>query len=200
MPEDRPEVVRLRNAVRAALDAGRLQQADDLLVQVEAAQDNALDRQQREIERQQLDRAATAAQRASIAMTRLRYREAAEHFAVAAKRVPQGYEDGAVAYLDQEAEALYRQGDEFGDNNALVDAIKLCKLILDQRPRDHFPLDWARAQNNLGTALSTLGERQGDVERLEEAVAAHRAALQEWTRERVPLDWATAQNNLGTAL
>ena len=44
LPEDRPEVVRLRNAVRAALDAGRLQQADDLLVQVEAAQDNALDR------------------------------------------------------------------------------------------------------------------------------------------------------------
>jgi hypothetical protein len=72
LPGDAPEVARLKDAARAALDAGRLQKADDLLVQVEVAQDAVLERRQREIERQQMERAATAAQRAGIALTRLR--------------------------------------------------------------------------------------------------------------------------------
>jgi hypothetical protein len=62
------------------------------------------------------------------------------------------------------------------------------------------PLDWAMAQNDLGTALQRLGEREGGTARLEEAVVAYRAALTERTRERVPLQWAMTQNNLGTAL
>jgi hypothetical protein len=46
LPGDAPVVARLKDAARVALEAGRLQQADDLLVQVEAAQDAVLDRQQ----------------------------------------------------------------------------------------------------------------------------------------------------------
>ena len=200
LPGDAPDVARLRDAARSALDAGWLQQADDLLVQVEAAQDAALDRQQREIERQQTERAATVAQRAGIALTRLRYREAAQHFAVAARRVPSGDEDQALAYLDREAEALYRQGEEFGDNDALIDAMARYRALLDRRIRERVPLDWAAAQNNLGVALSAMGQRESGTARLEEAVAAIRAALQERTRERVPLDWAMTQTNLGAAL
>ena len=64
-PGDAPEVARLKEAARAALDAGRLEEADDLLAQVEAAQDAVL-------EQQQMERAATAAQRGGIALTRLR--------------------------------------------------------------------------------------------------------------------------------
>jgi len=51
------------------------------------------------------------------------------------------------------------------------------------------PLDWARTQNNLGTALATLGERESGTRRLEEAVAAWEACLTvvatTWPRERV---------------
>jgi tetratricopeptide (TPR) repeat protein len=200
LPGDVPEVARLKDAAREALDAGRLQQADELLVQVEAAQDAALERHQREIERQQMERAATAAQRGGIALTRLRYREAAEHFAAAAARIPLGEEEQALAYLDQEAEALYRQGEEFGDNPALADAIERCRALLDRRPRDRAPLDWAKNQDNLGTALSTLGEREGNTTLLKQAEEAFNEALKEWTREREPLQWAAAQNNLGSAL
>ena len=53
--------------------------------------------------------------------------------------------------------------------------------------RERVPLDWAKTQNNLGTALWTLGARESGTARLEEAVAAYRAALEERTRERVPL-------------
>ena len=45
-PGDAPEVARLKDAARAALDAGRLEEADDLLAQVEAAQDAVLDTRQ----------------------------------------------------------------------------------------------------------------------------------------------------------
>ena len=62
------------------------------------------------------------------------------------------------------------------------------------------PLDWALAQNNLGTALQILGQRESGTGRQEQAVAAYRAALQERTRERVPIQWATTQNNLGLSL
>ena len=200
LPGDAPEVAWLKDAARSTLDAGRLQEADDLLVQVEAAQDAALDRQRREIERQQLERAATAAQRAGIALTRLCYREASEHFAAAARRVPSGDDDQALAYLDREADALYRQGHEFGDNDALVDAIGRYRALLGRRTRERMPLDWATTQNSLGNALASLGQRERGTQRLEEAVAVYRAALQERSRERVPLQWAETQNNLGAAL
>jgi tetratricopeptide (TPR) repeat protein len=200
LPEDAPEVVRLKNAAREEIDAGRLQEADDLLVQVEAAQDAVLDRQQREIERQQLEHAATAAQRAGIALTRLRYLEAAEHFAAAARRVPSGDEGQDLAYLDGEANALYRHGDEFGDNHALADAIDRYSALLGRRTRERVPLDWATTQNNLGNGLLRLGERESGTQRLQGAVEAYRAALQEYSRERVPLRWATTQSNLSVAL
>jgi tetratricopeptide (TPR) repeat protein len=199
-PGDAPQVAKLKHAARAALDAGRLQEADDILAQVETAQDGALAQQQRDIERQQMERAATAAQRGGVALTRLRYSEAAQHFAAAAKRVPPGQEEQGLFYLDQEADALYRQGEEFGDNTALVDAIDRYHVLLDRRNRERVPLQWATTQNNLGTALSRLGPRESGTGRLGEAVDAYRAALEEYTRERVPLQWATTQNNLGTAL
>ena len=192
-PGDEPEVAQLKGEAKAALEAGEVEQADTCLERVLAAQDAAL-------ERRRLEAAATAAQRGAIALTRLRYRDAAEHFAAAAKRVPSGNEEQALSYLDQEADALYRQGGEFGDNEALEMASSRYRTLLQHRTRERVPLDWAMTQNNLGAALRTLGARERGTGRLEEAVSAYRAALEEWTRERVPLQWATTQNNLGGAL
>jgi hypothetical protein len=64
-PSDDPDVAKLKGKVKAALGAGELERADDLLAQVQAAEDAAL-------ERRQLEAAATAAQRGEIALTRLR--------------------------------------------------------------------------------------------------------------------------------
>jgi tetratricopeptide (TPR) repeat protein len=202
-----PEVARLKNEARAALDGGRLAEADDMLMKVEEAQDADLARRQAQLARRQADvarrqveRAATAAQRGDLAMMRLRYREAAAHFADAAAGVPPGFEEKALDWLNRELEALCRQGEEFGDNGALGEAIAGYRNLLLRRPRERMPLDWATAQNNLGLALMRLGERESGTETLKKAVAAHEAALTEGTRERVPLDWAATQNNLGGAL
>jgi hypothetical protein len=111
LPGDAPEVAQLKDAAWAALDAGRLQQADDLFVQVEAVQDAVLERQQREIERQQIERAATVAQRGGIALTRLRYMKRRSTSQRRLGGYLQDYEDQALAYLDREADAFYQQGD-----------------------------------------------------------------------------------------
>ena len=75
---------------KAALDGGDLEQVDALLEKVLAAEDVAA-------ERRQLEAAATSAQRGEIALTRLRYRDAEEHFAAAARRVPPGHDEQSLA-------------------------------------------------------------------------------------------------------
>ena len=149
-----------------------------------------------------INAAETSARRAEIALTGLRYIEAAGHFAEAAAllRPNSPDEDKRIAYLKHEASALFRQGDEFGDNGALLSDIDRYKRLLVTETRVRVPLDWAMMQNDLGNALQSLGERENGTARLDEAVEALREALKERTRERVPLDWAATQNNLGNTL
>ena len=76
---------------------------------------------------------------------------------------------------------------------------RLFRKALEEWPRERVPLEWAKAQNNLGTALSALGMRErhgtapGGGQHLGDA-------LKEWTRKRTPLAWATAYSNLGAVL
>ena len=124
---------------------------------------------------------------------------AAAYFKEAAALTPAQHADARWGYLNAEADALYRQGDEFGDNDALRAAIERQKRLIGLNPREGVPLDWAGTQTNLGKALLRLGERESGTAKLEEAVAAYREALKEGTRERVPLQWAATQIGLGSA-
>ena len=193
-PGDGPRIAALKADVQKAIDAGELAKADALLADVETEQRRALDRLA-------VNAADTSARRGEIALTRLRYRDAAMHFAKAAALLEgSANEDKRGGYLESEVFALYRQGDEFGDNGALLSAVERYKRLVALTPRERVPLVWAATQNNLGIALRTLGGRESDTAKLEQAIAAYREALKEMTRERVPLRWATIQNNLGTAL
>ncbi|MBF0156767.1 MAG: tetratricopeptide repeat protein [Magnetococcales bacterium] len=98
------------------------------------------------------------------------------------------------------ADALSTLGEQSGENEALAEAIRHYRSVLQHLEGGTDRLAWATTQNNLGNALQSLGEREGGAERLEEAVEAFRAAFLELTRERVPLQWAMVQNNLGNAL
>ncbi len=165
---------------------------------------HVLDAQLAQIESEDRDRArgraALLAERGRVASLQLRYRDAASFHARAAGAV--AFEPAtAWGHAQAAASALYDQGEEFGDNAALVSAIEAyVDNVLPLASRRDRPLDWATTQNNLGTALSRLGGREAGTARLEEAVTAYRDALKECTRERVPLDWAMTQNNLGNAL
>ncbi|MDQ6703463.1 MAG: tetratricopeptide repeat protein [Pseudomonadota bacterium] len=192
-PGDDSKITALKAKAQKAIQDGELDKAKEILAKVEKIQDEAL-------ERLALNAAQTAAQLGDLALAQLRYPEAAGHFARAAAKVPQGHEDERWKYLNAEASALYRQGDEFGDNAAVLLAIERYRHLAELRPRNAFPLEWAMTQMKLGNALRVLGERESGTARLEEAVAAYREALKEWTRARVPLEWAMTQTNLGAAL
>jgi tetratricopeptide (TPR) repeat protein len=190
LSSDDPKAASLEAKARKAIDAGELVQADALFAEVETGQTEVL------------DRAGTLVKRGEIALARLRYVEAATHFARAASVLPPGstHENKRNGYITRQASALFQQGEDFGDNGALRLAIELYKQIIDLSSRERVPLQWAAIENNLGNAFRVLGGRENGTANLEEAVAAYREALKELNRERAPLDWATTQTNLGSAL
>jgi tetratricopeptide (TPR) repeat protein len=194
-PGDDPKIAALKANAQKAIEAGELAKADALLANVETEQRRALDRLA-------VNAAETSAQRGEIALTRLRYGEAAIHFANAAAVFPPNstHEDKRISYLQKEASALYRQGYELGDNYAFLSAIERCKRLVELTPRERVPLDWGNNQKRLGVVLSGLGERESGTAKLEGALVAYREALKELTRERAPLDWATTHSSLGWAL
>jgi tetratricopeptide (TPR) repeat protein len=194
-PGDDPKIAALKADAQKAIEAGELAKADALLADVETEQRRAHDRFA-------MNEAETSARRGDIALTRLRYAEAAKHFANAAAVFPpqSAHENKRISYLQKEASALYQQGYELGDNSALLSAIERRKRLLEITPREREPLQWARTQERLGVALGRLGERESGTAKLEEAVVAYREALKEHTRERVPLEWARTQTGLGLAL
>jgi tetratricopeptide (TPR) repeat protein len=200
---DNPMARDLVTQARAVIDAGQFEQAHQLLreatqAQLAAAQAARKLREQAQAaeDAQMLGAASVTAVDAGVALTEGKYQQAAELLGQAAEYVPADHPDERSGYLSGQAGALYRLGEERGDNAALQQAIKVYRRVLEERTRERVPLDWAATQNNLGIALRTLG----GTARLDEAVAAYRSALEERTRELMPLDWATTQNNLGNAL
>ena len=173
-PGDDAKVAALKAEAQKAIEAGDLAKADALLADVESAQRRMRDRLA-------VNLAETSARRGDIALARLQYSEAAHHFANAAAALPpeSTHEKKRIGYLAREANALYRQGDEFGDNDALRAAIERQKRLIGLNPRERVPLDWATTQTDLGLALWKLGERESGTAKLEEAVAAFREALKE---------------------
>jgi tetratricopeptide (TPR) repeat protein len=189
----RPELAAIRDQALVLIDAGDLDAARAVLNGGREAA-RALREEASRIEAEFL------ADEARIDRLQLAYRDAARKYAEAAALVARFDGEDEWYYLHQQASELSRCGDEFGDNQALKEAIGVYGRALALVSRERAPLDWATIQNNLGNALAVLGERESSTPRLEEAVAAYREALKEWTRERVPLDWATTQNNLGNTL
>ena len=86
------------------------------------------------------------------------------------------------------------------DTAPLEKAIEAYQAALEVFTRERLPLDWARTQNNLGSAFLSLGERQPMAGWFEKAIQAYSAALQVLSRKEAPLDWAAAQSNLGFVL
>ena len=96
-------------------------------------------------DRHALNAAKMLAGRGNIALTQLHYVDAAGHFKEAATLVPRGRPDEAANYLHGQADALYRQGDEHGNNAALEQSIETWQLVFQYRMRERVPLDWATA-------------------------------------------------------
>jgi tetratricopeptide (TPR) repeat protein len=194
-PGDTPAIAARKAEAQQALDAGDLDKADALLAAVQTEQRQVLNRAA-------LNLAETSARRGDLAMTRLRYREAARYFADAAALLAPGGsdEDKRIGYLEKEAAALYRQGTHFGETDAVRSAIERCRVLIELKPRDRVPLKWAWAEYDLGVVLSNLGERENGTARFEEALAAYTEAQKELTRASQPAAWAMVESRRGHTL
>ncbi|MDQ6869086.1 MAG: tetratricopeptide repeat protein [Pseudomonadota bacterium] len=188
-----PGLAAIAQEAQALIDKGDLDGASrTLALRREASQTRRIDASREDAEILALE--------AGVDDLQLAYRTAAAKYAEAASLVAPFDTEQQWRFLLAQASELYKQGDEFGDNAALIEAIDICRRCLALAPRSERPLDWAMTQMNLGTALKALGERESGTARLEEAAAAYREASQERTRARVPLDWAMTQTGLGNAL
>jgi tetratricopeptide (TPR) repeat protein len=130
------------------------------------------------------------AREAAVDHLQLAYRSAAAKYAEAAGLMAAVDQRMQWAFVLTQAEELYHQGDEFGDRNALAEAVRVYRTALSLAPRAERPLDWAATQNDLGVTLLALGAGETGTARLDEAAAALREALQERTRAKMPIDWA----------
>jgi tetratricopeptide (TPR) repeat protein len=196
-----PAVQGLVKEAQNEIIAGNFSKAYDLLRRARQTQLDSAKATQALANQRFLQAAESSAIAGGLALTELHYRHAAELFKEAADTVPPGieYNPKRNGYLGAEGYALYRQGSEFGDKDALIEAIEKRKQLIELTPRER-ALDWGQQQANLGNALSVLGERESGTARLEEALSVYREALKELTRERASLDWAQAQNNVGVIL
>ncbi len=145
-------------------------------------------------------RAALLAESGRVARLQLHYREAADFYTQARHTIASADSVAVWRYESDAAEALYDQGNEFGDNAALTEAIQRYRTALPLVPRDRSPDDWATTQMALGNALRVLGGRETDTTHLTEAAAAFRAAMEVRTRAANPQGWAAAQVGIGNAL
>lgn len=205
-----PQLEPMLARAKAARDAGRLDELTAALADItrmRRAAREQLEAYARELgEELRLRRRAeadSAAAEGALARARLAYREAAAHYLAAAEVLSANDDRGAWDHIMEAAGALYSQGEEFGDNAALAEAIQLYRdKALPRSPRPDRPLDWAMTQMHLGNALARIGEREIGTARLEAAVSAYREALKVYTitREQAPLEWGITQQNIGNTL
>ena len=148
-----------------------------------------------------LGAARSTATEGDVALTERHYVQAADLFGQAAGYVPAGHPDERLGYLDRQADALYRQGDERGDNAALRSSIEVYRRC-------------AGGKDARSGAARLGDDAEQPRHRARERWASGRAGRRGWrrrsrpiarrwrrrTRDRVPLDWAMTQMNLGNAL
>jgi excisionase family DNA binding protein len=187
----------LARSAQQVFENGRLAEADTLFDLAGKAELAAFGKAK---ERHALRAAKLLAGRGEIALRQGRYANSGEHFKEAAALVPDGHPASSADYLGGQAEALYREGCERGDNSALNRSIETWRSALQYRSCDRAPLDWAATQHGLGNVLVRLGEREAGAAHLTEAVVAYQAAPEERKRDRLPVDWAITTGNQGIAL
>ena len=129
-PDPDAEFARIQRDLDAALADGDDERARQFLLEKRDAKLTASkksretsDTLQASANRDQLDAAESESALGDLALTRLEYLAAADHFKAAIDLLPPSASDVRGDYLNRYASALQVQGDEKGDNAALLKAI-----------------------------------------------------------------------------
>ncbi len=190
-----PQTLLTETARKAVTEAEALRQAGD-----PAGARQTLNQAIAKAETPARDTASMLAARARAARQQLLYRDEANDLSAASGTVQPFDRHLAWEYATDAADALMRQGDEFGDNAALADSIARLRAALSLAPCDQAAADWSWTYDKLGTVTRLLGEREADPARLLAAVEAFDMALLERTRDRDPQAWADTQSRRASVL
>jgi hypothetical protein len=146
LTNDDPRVQALRQKAGVQIGAGDFAGVDATLADAERLDLIVIEELESSAERRRTSAAITRAERAAAARLRLDYRAESAHYHAAAEIVAT---DAAAVwtYRLREASALNDHGREFGDNQALRDAIAVYRATMPLAPRTERPLDWAATQN-----------------------------------------------------
>lgn len=125
--------------------------------------------------------------------------EAAEHFHAAA-RLERDDAEKRLGHIRSAANALYAEGTEKRDLEALKQAALLYRSLIEDSPRSERPDDWAGLQDELGNTLLRIAARERNAPTFDDAIAAFEAALEVRTREHDPKLWAVTRWHLALAL
>jgi hypothetical protein len=150
---DRPELAEVRVQALALIERGDLDGARAVLNRGREAARALREEASR-------SEAELLADEARIDHLQLSYSGAAAKYGEAAALVKSFDPQAEWHFIILQADELRDQGREFGDNQALDDAIELYRHGLILVPNERVPLDWALTQTNLGIALRILNERK----------------------------------------
>ncbi len=198
-----PELVRLAGLAQRAQDEGAMDLSLKYREQATArARTLSSERDTLEagLKADRLEIAKTFADHGQTAALNFDYDTAAQMFGEAYDQIAKWDDELALAYKQDEAEALRNFGDYKADNTALQRSIDAYKEALLLAPKDKRLSDWVSINTNLGWALETLGERVSDEAALNEAVTVLQAAIDTDVPGRSPSDRAVSRLNLGNAV
>lgn len=103
------------------------------------------------------------------------------------------------ADIESQFDSSMRKAESLSDAGELNEAINLYEEIIKSISSNSNPREYARAQNDLGIAYTTLAGNQEKEKNLKRAIQSYQEALRIHTLESYPIDYAAIQNNLGAA-
>ncbi len=195
-----PEIAALIKGAREAAQAGRYEEAKAILTKASVAAETKAQSTPADAPKLFSLAATARAGLGQIALIRSDDHEASIYFEAALRLLPETDTEARYRNGEALAHALYLQGRDKDDTNALIEAIDRYRALLAANAGGATPAGTAQLRHNLGDALLRLGSRNGEVERLKDAAAMFRGTIEAFPRARYPLDWARAQQDLGAAL
>jgi len=182
------------NRARAALEQGRLAEAEQALAGLEVLR-NATSAGATQAWVQAVEA------RADVAALQGRGGDAADIQLAAEAQLAAQTEATRWRLVMGAAAHLSREGDLTGDAASLERAVQILRRqALPLAPRETRPQDWASTQNSIGANLQILADRDPGTARLREAASAYQAALEFRVRGTADFLWAETQYNLGHVL
>ena len=128
------------------------------------------------------------------------YREAAKRCGEAAAIIGLADVERSHQLALEQAEALFRLGEDFNDPAGYEAAIAQLRALLSGLDNFDETVRWATAQERLGQAFEGLWSLKRAAKFRHEAASCYRTALEDLRAPQAPALWARLQRRLGSAL